>query len=1337
MLIANNADISISLHNRPLITGTRAPPGLWSIDLQSPTKTKTVFENDFRKNPKKPSTSISRPPSNNLKQNYFSPIGSPTLSNIIRPNSKFEPKNFQFQNSDFSKNRALSALETPMLPLTNQPPLCRPVQTNPNVRVQFSPTDRPLLAYAHSAYERRPKQELAVFLHATAGYPPAKTFCQAIDAGFFATWPGLTSTLIRKHLPKSVPSVMGRMRRHPKGVRSTTKPKPPDGHITDVTDDTLPPPRPLRDRRHLVGPTVVNLDNLKGVISTDLPGRFPFPSSRGMNYVFLLYDYDSNAILVEPIKSRNTDHLIEGYDACYNRLVAAGVIPVLHRLDNEISDDMRASIKAKDLKYQLSDTYDHHAQPAERHVGTYKNHLGSILNGCDADFPPHLWCRTIRQSEITINSLRRSRINPKLSAYTQLFGIFDFNTTPMVPIGTRAIIYEDRVQRANTWANHGQRGWYVGPSMEHYRNYDIFVTKTRRVRNGKTIEFFPTKYTLPATSSDDRAAAAVDDLVHELRNPQYAGPFLARGTATNAALRKLRTLLPDSPTAASTPRVPTVPPPRVPIVPPPRVSVVPPAPPTVRRNKTLVFKPTIQVATFNAATIPSTPPPTHTAHLNGIRRDWKIPPLPDSRTARDYKQYKDTPGIHDSNILLPTVTTRVTRSRLLSAPFSGGLAKAASLLALNSSAFQTTLHEGLAVTHHKTGRQLEYRHLITDAYYKDDWLISGANEFGRLAQGIPSRGIEGTDTIFFIHAHEVPSARTVTYARIVCSVRPEKEEKNRMRMTVGGNLITDYPGETSTESAALETIKIHWNHTLSTPDAKSMTMDIKNMYLNTKLDRYEYMKVHINLIPEEIIALYNLRDKVSPHGFVFIEIRGAMYGLRQAGRLANDQLQKVLAKGGYVASTQTPGLFLHRTRKISFCLVVDDFSVSYVDKADALHLEQTIKNSYPMTSDWTGSRYIGIDLDWDYNKRTLRTSMNGYIEKALLQFQHPKPKQHHFAPSTHTEPTYGARIQLAKVDSSPPMTPTQTKFLERVCGKFLYIARALDDSTMHAINDLASNKNTGTQNTYKELIKLLDYCASNPNPTKMYRASDMILAVDSDAAYLVASKARSRAGGYFYLTTKDGQRMNASIAVTASIMRVVMSSASEAELGALFLNARKALPMRHTLIELGHAQPPTKIKTDNSTADGIVNGTIKPNRSKAMDMRFFWLCCRVNQGQFKIYWAPGAHNFADYFTKHHSPAHHKRLRPIYLHEATSLSDVQGCIRAMGAPSGPTRLRAPKRVLTSTSPSSAPPAAVNQPQQLAFHVALTRLTRAATRATRQQPRSLTARFTSSLRAHNIC
>jgi len=87
-----------------------------------------------------------------------------------------------------------------------------------------------------------------------------------------------------------------------------------------------------------------------------------------------------------------------------------------------------------------------------------------------------------------------------------------------------------------------------------------------------------------------------------------------------------------------------------------------------------------------------------------------------------------------------------------------------------------------------------------------------------------------------------------------------------------------------------------------------------------------------------------------------------MYGLKQSGMLANKELKKVLAKAGYFPSTHTPGLFVHKTRPISFTLVVDDFGVKYINKADALHLEKTIRDHYPMKSDWTGDRYIGIDL---------------------------------------------------------------------------------------------------------------------------------------------------------------------------------------------------------------------------------------------------------------------------------------------------------------------------------------------------------------------------------------
>ena len=114
---------------------------------------------------------------------------------------------------------------------------------------------------------------------------------------------------------------------------------------------------------------------------------------------------------------------------------------------------------------------------------------------------------------------------------------------------------------------------------------------------------------------------------------------------------------------------------------------------------------------------------------------------------------------------------------------------------------------------------MEYRHLIQDPFYKDEWLISSANELGRLAQGL-KRSINVTDTVFFITKQQVPKNRTVTYTRIVCSVCPEKDESNRTRITAGGNLVTDYSGPTSTETVTLDTVKIHYNSVLFTPDAK-------------------------------------------------------------------------------------------------------------------------------------------------------------------------------------------------------------------------------------------------------------------------------------------------------------------------------------------------------------------------------------------------------------------------------------------------------------------------------------------------------------------------------------
>jgi hypothetical protein len=158
----------------------------------------------------------------------------------------------------------------------------------------------------------------------------------------------------------------------------------------------------------------------------------------------------------------------------------------------------------------------------------------------------------------------------------------------------------------------------------------------------------------------------------------------------------------------------------------------------------------------------------------------------------------------------------------------------------------------------------------------------------------------------------------------------------------------------------------------------------------------------------------------------------------------------------------------------------------------------------------------------------------------------------------------------------------------------------------------------------------------------------MILHIHSDASYLSENGAKSRAGGFFYMgsnTKTDKKLTNGAILIISKVLKHVMSSAAEAEIGAIFINAKEGA----TLEELGHKKPPTPMETDNTTATGYSNGTTKQKRTKSMDMRFYWIKDRVKQGQFHVYWGPGFKNLADYFTKHHSPAHLKRLREICIH----------------------------------------------------------------------------------------
>ncbi len=138
----------------------------------------------------------------------------------------------------------------------------------------------------------------------------------------------------------------------------------------------------------------------------------------------------------------------------------------------------------------------------------------------------------------------------------------------------------------------------------------------------------------------------------------------------------------------------------------------------------------------------------------------------------------------------------------------------------------------------------------------------------------------------------------------------------------------------------------------------------------------------------------------------------------------------------------------------------------------------------------------------------------------------------------------------------------------------------------------------------------------------------------------------------FMAGTEEIPINNGAVLNILQIIKAVMSSAAEAELGVLFINAKTGVSMQRTLKELGHPQTRTPIQTNNSTAHALLTNKILPKALKAMNMRFHWLHCRAAQGQFCYYWRPGTQNLADYWTKHHPASHHKSFRPQILTSAT-------------------------------------------------------------------------------------
>jgi hypothetical protein len=232
--------------------------------------------------------------------------------------------------------------------------------------------------------------------------------------------------------------------------------------------------------------------------------------------------------------------------------------------------------------------------------------------------------------------------------------------------------------------------------------------------------------------------------------------------------------------------------------------------------------------------------------------------------------------------------------------------------------------------------------------------------------------------------HALTAKKFFTYANPVVNYRLQKYDPHQIQITVGGNLI-NYNGDASVCTADLNTAKLHWNRVVSMENLRYMCLDIKNIYLTAALEYFEYMKIPLSLFPMWTIEQYNL-NKLALEDWVYIKMRRVVWGLPQAGLLAIKCLCRKLVLFGYYESVNTPGLWRHESRPLTFTLMVNHFGVKFVNKDNVDHLISSITKMYTLTKDWMGNLYCGINLEWDYIGQMVDISMPGYIKKKLQEY---------------------------------------------------------------------------------------------------------------------------------------------------------------------------------------------------------------------------------------------------------------------------------------------------------------------------------------------------------------
>ena len=545
-----------------------------------------------------------------------------------------------------------------------------------------------------------------------------------------------------------------------KGIRSTRK-------VPSVVeeDEPEPHPEPITEPTSNIHDVFVHcfenpLYADQNTIRINLPSRYPDTSFKGHKYKYVMHDTITNYINAKGLTSNRAPELIRGFEECYIDPKKQGLITQLVKLDNEISKKMVQLFEAQNLDYQLVTPGDHRLLSAERAIQTFKNYFISICSDMHSHFLKRALHHALYQIVITLNMLQPLYLNPDISAYMQVHGNYNFNKHSLAPVGCKIIIHNQKNKRP-PWSDHGSRGFYVGPTIKHYRDSVCFMSETKALRISNTVDFFHTTCTDPTMSATEHLSLIMIDLLEVFKAPLTPSPIFNSQWELATAITTLQSILGRDHTT------PTVPPP-LPNTPPPTIPVT-----TNTKTRsaqfrsinlypigTIIQKYYAYALSFHEGEITSfdvTNNLYHVKYLQGDREEFIYDEIRKYRKMTQ-KYTKNIPcrnilhgPSHDFNNSVLYIPTKASPNPVKQDYLRKHLAH---LLHQQHNEYVSLRHSVLAgaVWDKDLRKMASYKDLVNhrNSIIQNQWTHGGENKFGCLFQGFSPNGIDGLDVLEWI-----------------------------------------------------------------------------------------------------------------------------------------------------------------------------------------------------------------------------------------------------------------------------------------------------------------------------------------------------------------------------------------------------------------------------------------------------------------------------------------------------------------------------------------------------------------------------------------------------------